>query len=346
MSGKRIKALDGLRALAITEIVLYHLQVSVCGGMITRFVITFFFVLSGYLMAMHYNDTPPNWSGVKHIVNRRIAHFLPLYWLTLIAVLIFSAWGLRWDLPLHALLLQSFIPDSYYCFSYNEVAWFVSSLLVCYICFPMLNGIFKRVSLRDQIIMFFVIGGVYYLMLYALQPRGDYLYYICPATRMIDFALGMTLFRVMDEFSVKSKSLPMSRATVIEVLAILLAIACNILVYKIPNTLKMVQYTILWYLPVVMLIAVFSSQSTSKGVFTRLLSMSLLVKVGLLSMEIYILQYLTIGLVRKTVEALNLNLPAWLFIAVSLLVTLGAAIIAHRFITIPVKNWLSQNCKT
>ena len=108
----------------------------------------------------------------------------------------------------------------------------------------------------------------------------------------------------------------------------------------------MVQYTILWYLPVVMLIAVFSSQSTSKGVFTRLLSMSLLVKVGLLSMEIYILQYLTIGLVRKTVEALNLYLPAWLFIAVSLLVTLGAAIIAHRFITIPVKNWLSQNCKT
>ena len=346
MKGERIKALDGLRALAIIEVVLYHLNVSVCDGMVTRLVITFFFILSGYLMAMHYGDIEANLTGIKRIFTRRIAHFLPLYWLTLIALLIFSAWGFRWDLPFHVLLLQSLIPHSYYCFSYNVVGWFISVLLICYICFPLLNGIFRRVSLRAQITMLIIVGAVYHIMLYLLQPNGDYIYYICPVTRIFDFAAGMTLFRALESWHGNRKRLSMPWATVLEIVTIAVIIGCNMLVNSIPNSLRMVQYTLLWYIPVLMLIAVMGHRSMASGIFSRVLSWPIFVKVGMLSMEIYVLHYLTIGLVRKAVEASQIAMPVWIFTIVALLVTLAAAMLAHRFITIPVKNWISRHCNT
>lgn len=342
MNGERIRTLDGLRALAITEVVLYHLGLSVCSGMVSRFVITFFFILSGYLMTMRYGDIKPNMTGVKRIITRRILHFLPLYWLTLVVLVIFTAWSIRWDLPLHILLLQSWIPNSYYCFSYNEVAWFISTLLVCYICFPIINGILRRLTWRVQIALFVTVCWVYYIMLYVLQPNDDYIYYICPATRLIDFVAGMTLYRVLHSLLANGRKLPVSLATVLEFVTVLVIVGCNVVVYSVPNNLRMLQYTLLWYVPALMLITVMGHHCLASGILARILSWQVFVKVGRLSMEIFILHYLTVGLVRKALEATQISVPAWLFIIVALLVTLIAAILAHRFITVPVKNWLSQ----
>lgn len=344
MNGERIKALDGLRAFAITEVVLYHLGLSVCSGMVSRFIITFFFMLSGYLMAMRYGDIESNMTGVKHILARRIAHFMPLYWLTLTVLVLFTAWGIRWDLPFHILLLQSWIPNSYYCFSYNEVAWFISTLLVCYVCFPILNGFFRNVTLRAQIIILIIVSAVYHLVLYVLQPSGDYMYYICPATRLIDFVAGMTLYRVLASLPKNSKKLSMPSATVLEIVTVTVIVGCNVLVYSVPNSLKMVQYTLLWYLPVLMLISVMGHRCLSSGILSRVLSWPLFVNLGMLSMEIYIIHYLTIGLVKKVLEAVHISVPSWLFIVLALLVTLIAAMLVHRFITVPVKIWLSKHC--
>lgn len=344
MNGERIKTLDGLRALAITEVVLYHLGLSVCSGMVSRFVITFFFILSGYLMTMRYGDIKPNLVGIKRIITRRILHFLPLYWLTLAVLLIFTAWSIRWDLPLHILLLQSWIPNSYYCFSYNEVGWFISTLLVCYVCFPILNGFLRRMTLRVQIALFVTACLLYYVMLYVLQPSGDYIYYICPATRLFDFVAGMTLYRVLDSLLANSRKLSVSLATALEIVTVSVIVGCNVLVYSVPNNLRMLQYTLLWYVPALMLISVMGHHCLASGILSRFLSWQIFVKVGRLSMEIFILHYLTIGLVRKALEATQIPVPAWLFIIVALLVTLIAAILAHRFITVPAVNWLSQHC--
>ena len=346
--GDRFKAIDGLRCLAVLLVVCYHMGVWGCSEMIARFVITFFFIISGYMMTMRYGATTMSvCSSVKEIVVRRIGSFLPLYWLTLIPIVLFSGFGVRWDLPFHILLMQSWITDYYYCFSYNQVAWFMSSLLVCYVCFPLLDRVFIRLSLRYSVVALIAFIITYFvIVIYLVSPSSDYVYYIFPVTRMLDFATGMVLFKLMcclRRKSERSTAFSMTRATCVELIALAVVIAFNVLVYYVPRSFRVFLYAIIWYLPVIVLIVIFTDVRFRQGAITRFLSSRCLVSLGRLSMEIFIVHYLTLILTRKVLDAINPDVPLQLYWLVAMVVTLLAAYVAHRVITEPVKNWIASH---
>lgn len=337
---QRIKALDGLRGVAILEIVCYHLGVSGFTGMLTRQVITFFFIISGYMMALRYGNTSGRGCpGVKEILTRRLAHFLPLYWLTLVPIVLFSDFGFRWDLPFHILLLQSWIPDSYYGFSYNGVAWFMSTLLVCYACFPMLDKLLCTGSVRQGVLRLVTVAAVMFAVIYVVQPSGDYVYYIFPPVRMIDFAAGMLLCKAaVSRRSGAVTQVPAWRATLVEVGILAVAVACYVMAIHTPAMPKTIQYTLLWYVPAMLIIVHFTDARMCTGALVRMLSARVVVHVGELSMEIFIIHYLTLILTRKVIAATHIGLPQMVRWLAALIVTVVVAEAAHRFITVKLRR--------
>ena len=342
----RVRAMDGLRGLAVMEVVGYHMGVWGCTAMFSRLVMTFFFIVSGFFMMKRYGGSNLGvMKAMKHILMRRMGSFLPLYWLTLVPIVLFSEFGVRWDLPFHIFLMQSWIPGPYYAFSYNQAAWFMSSLLACYVCFPLMAKAFGRLSLCRGAVLLVAFAITYFITVACVVNSSDgYVYYIFPITRMIEFAAGMMLYRFLTWYRTKDGSrsqLSWQRATSVELCAMAVTVACVVGASFFPLMPGAFQFTLLWYLPAMMLIAVFTGARLRRGVVARLLSSKWPVMLGRLSMEIYIVHYLTLVLTRKALEAVNVSLPLPLHWLLALLVTLLTACVAHRLITVPVKQWMS-----
>ena len=99
--------------------------------------VAFFFLLSGFTMSMGYGRSIADGSfRFSRYLKRRLLKVYPLHLLCLFLFLALFRPTLDGTLPINALLLQSWIPDSAYYFSYNGVSWFLSSLLFSYLLFP------------------------------------------------------------------------------------------------------------------------------------------------------------------------------------------------------------------
>ena len=104
--------------------------------------VSFFFVVSGFL----YRDKLI-WK--KYIVKKMLALF-PAYWIILLIHCMMSMLGgvnkFTIDIIPYALLVQSWIPQEsvFYALKYVGVAWFLYSLLFCYILSPICHRLILR----------------------------------------------------------------------------------------------------------------------------------------------------------------------------------------------------------
>lgn len=158
---QEIQSANGLRAIAVLGVVMYHTGMPFSNYPIGYFLGTLF-VFSGFFMSLHHpmseSVTPHHWT---RFMTHRLSRFVPLYWLSLALVIIFGAWTWRWDLPLHILLLQSYVPNLYIAYSYNGVAWFLSSLVFCYALFPFIERWYQRHSIVTIILILLVAVGAF-----------------------------------------------------------------------------------------------------------------------------------------------------------------------------------------
>lgn len=336
--GGRIKALDGLRGVAAMVVLLHHLGVPGFGDYLGRCVITLFFILSGYLMRWRYPKVSLTWDAWRHIMLKKAIRFYPLHWLALSVLLLFSAWGWRWDLPLHVALLQSLIPCSSYCFSYNLTAWFISTLMVCYALFPVVTMILNKLNLFSRIglqvgilICFWTLASTVW------HPSSNYYFYIFPPARLIDFMTGMILCDVVANSSCATRALSQMAWSVIEVLSIIVVVAFVYMVKFIHvEFFKPMSYALWWYLPVCIVLTALVFHRQTVGCVSRLLSTKPIVFLGRISMEVFLLQHVTLSICRKSTEWLGLMDRVMLVDAISVAATIIIAYIAHRFCTMPL----------
>ena len=81
-----VPAIDGLRALAILSVVIYHYFPEVMPGGFTG--VDIFFVISGYLITKHINDNAEkDWRYLLSFYSKRIRRILPALILVLLATL-------------------------------------------------------------------------------------------------------------------------------------------------------------------------------------------------------------------------------------------------------------------
>lgn len=165
--------------------------------------VSFFFVVSGFL----YRDKLP-W---KTYMWKKIKALFPTYWLVLLLYCLkcIHAGGdvVKWAIIPHLFLVQSWIPYSgvEYAFSYVGVSWFLSSLMFCYICSPVLFKLVQKISqqkaLGGILIAFMVVAMFHHFD--GDNSYGLWFAYISPYCRVFEYLMGMLLWRAIGKKTYK-----------------------------------------------------------------------------------------------------------------------------------------------
>ncbi len=323
MSKSKVDPLTSLRFFAAAAIVVYHS----CGHFgipldnLKPFVldqgVSFFFVLSGFILTMVYGEklktlSPERSKAFGSFIVARIARIWPLHLATLV---IFSLLlpGHFWASlsPAHFLasffLVQSWIPLNDFNFAFNGVSWSLSAELFFYLVFPLLVINYERNWLRNLALAFLPIPLLAILANYyqlPFQPQGTVGYhalmYVSPFTRVFEFALGMAAFAWAGKVSARLAKSSLFIASVLEFAALALTLFITYKSEKLAvfftrlSHLGEPAHTWLTHggtvaLSFALLILVFSF---SRGIFSRLLSLPVLVYLGEISFSVYLVHRL------------------------------------------------------
>jgi peptidoglycan/LPS O-acetylase OafA/YrhL len=202
MKPKNIPALTGLRFFAAMAIVLTHSQDGLIPmGSFWPFDLTgavaVFFVLSGFVLTIGA-DQHRSWSD---FFVARVARIWPMHLAALVFLLIlFYPWSTYYfhhaetleQLPINALLLQSWFPDRATYWSYNAPSWSISCELFFYATFPIAVVLLSRQSLlRLTVLISVIFCGI--ILIGKARPDIDpnWLGQVLPLSCYGDFAIGI-----------------------------------------------------------------------------------------------------------------------------------------------------------
>ncbi len=285
-----IKTLTSWRGIFALCIVCFHFAMHEFDQM-TYAGVTFFFILSGFLVGRRY-DSIESW---KSFYGRRIARIFPLHWLALAGMIVVDLvlmhkFHYGWDLPLHVVLLQSWVPDETVYYNYSIHSWFLSSMLFCVIATPLLLKFFARISQRITCALMTVICiAIASASVIASEQLISY-FYVFPVFRLADYSLGILLGRAMRNCA--TPTLSPIKATAIE-LASLVVFAGFIALHASGNSIALkLENAPLWWIPMLLLIACFTMVNGQEGLIGKLLTLRPFIWLGEISFEIYILQKL------------------------------------------------------
>lgn len=300
-----IKSLQSWRAIMIIMIFILHVCPDkfklLAGGNET---ISFFIILSGFLISInnYSKNIECSFRNIVNLVYRKIKKFYPLHllmllgciFLSLISIVISRNYNEIFTLivkcVLNIFLIQSFIPSAEYYFSLNGVSWYLSATLFFYvISLPML----KKIKQIDKT----KLGGILLLLLishtliiFILQDNSNFSYwtYICPLFRSLEFLSGMLLgVYYLNSREKIDKYITYKKATLLEFTIIVIFLTQRYLcvytnIYDMPYNYK----SLIAFIISLAIIAIFSIE---KGTISRLLSNRVLIYIGNISFEIYIM---------------------------------------------------------
>jgi peptidoglycan/LPS O-acetylase OafA/YrhL len=206
---RKLNPLTSLRIFAAGMIVLAHaapafrLPIDLWKPLALNNGVSFFFVLSGFILTYVYSSQQPLARG--RFLLARVARIWPAHvTCLLLCLLIFprsQISGLSVPTFLANLtLVHSWIPRFEYVFSYNPPSWSVSVEMAFYLSFPFLIRDWKRTGYLKLAASFVLLIGTMLLAnalvkRYPANPRFDWsngLMYFHPLGRMFEFVLGMT----------------------------------------------------------------------------------------------------------------------------------------------------------
>ena len=264
--------------------------------------VAFFFLLSGFVLSLGYGPRLRDGSfRFGPFLLRRLRKLYPLHLLCLAFLLLVSGHALDVKVLLNVLLLQSWVPAADYYFSCNSVSWFLSTLLFCYLVFPLA---WRYVSKKGLAVVLAVYGLVYWMV---PDDQVNALLYVHPLVRVVDFYIGMVLCRIYEQRAVDRCPPQWVEWGLVVVLLCLLALY--------PYAGVKFRNAPMYWLVLVPAIWVFAQ---GQGPVSRLLSTAPMCWLGTLSMPLFLTHQILIGiLVRRLPE-----MPAPLMLAACLAVTL------------------------
>ncbi|MBN9481976.1 MAG: hypothetical protein BGO70_15500 [Bacteroidetes bacterium 43-93] len=157
MKKQQINALTATRGFAALLIVIFHFglerfPINVMQPFFTKgnIAVSYFFVLSGFIMCWTYQDRLISYSDY---IKRRVARIVPLYWFALAAYVAFFTWqhfhhalALDADFRIATLLnivfLQAYFP--HYALLVNGPGWSLSVEMLFYLTFPFFLAIYNK----------------------------------------------------------------------------------------------------------------------------------------------------------------------------------------------------------
>lgn len=305
--------------------------------------VSFFFILSGFILTLNYRDKfLNNTISLKKFYIARFARIYPLHF-TMMLISIPALYSNLKILAFNILLIQSYIPDIKYFFSYNAPSWSISDEMFFYALFPILIGISFKLSNFFKIIL--LISFVLLLILLNnLLPKDKihYWLYITPFTRIFDFILGILLFDIAFHF--KNKKITFSKKTYIYFQ--LGAITTLVLFFFFHEFSPIsYRYSIYYWLPMCLIIlSAATSFISEKSItwITKFLSWKWLVYLGEISFGFYLIHYLVITYTNKYNGLIGIHLKGIPLALVMFFITLVASIFAFEVIEKPFNKKIKK----
>jgi len=335
---KYIPELDGLRALAVTAVMLFHLNVP--GFSLGWAGVYLFFVISGFLITGILLDTKNNYHYYRNFYARRILRIFPIYYLSLLVLTVAGlivGWNIA-DFPYYVLYLQNYVfglsrwqPNFPHMFDHT---WSLAIEEQFYLVWPLLIFLLNQKQLRYLLLGLFVLAwGTRVLIFFTLHSRS--LLFTPLPTALDSLSVGAYLALVARSRDTSPNDLA-KRGALLSVFSggglILLAIASR-LSSPLGLGLWVVTHSNLT------LFALFFGGGLAFIVFrntllSSFLRMAWLRHIGKISYGLYLYHYPVYSLIDKVSG--GHAVPEWLGMASRVVLTYTIALISWHFIESPL----------
>ncbi|SAL20941.1 acyltransferase 3 [Caballeronia cordobensis] len=341
----RIDALTSLRFFAAAAIFALH-AVQIPGFPVTSFGsfnpvhgVSFFYVLSGFILHYNYRDKEIPWLRFMAL---RFARIWPLHLFGLGLAL-----ALRWsDIVswIHAyvspawlfgivFLLQAWAPDNNIYFAINGVSWSISVEMFFYACFVPLSLGFRKKPFM------LLLGAIAFHAIYLFVTRNHEgpPNLINPAFRLLEFVIGIAAAELMTR--ARSRGIATKFSTFAEFAAICIVLwadsttgaVIGFMQGKATDPVLATIYT-MWPDPfIAALLVVFASGA---GAMSKVLGWRPLIVLGEISFALYLVHQPVQWAVSQHLQSLG---PVGMLIA-SIVVSLAVSAAAHYWIEKPIYN--------
>lgn len=295
--------------------------------------VSFFFILSGFVLAWTYRPGEP----ARRFYRRRVARVVPAYLAALAVglayIVVFQhARGTTFILEaiFPATLLQSWVPSSEIYFGNSDVSWSLSTEVFFYAVFPLLIVPIARMRRAGLIRLVVIAAAASIALPLMLRPElvgegfGFWAIYINPMYRLAEFVIGLCLCGLIVH-GVRLR-IPLSLAVGVTVVAYLVA-------GQVPIYAMWVAVTVI---PFALLIFAFAQADLAGR--TTVLHHPVLIRLGQWSFAFYLLHTFVTGVAQKIVGAspsTAWHVAVWLG---SYAVAIVAAYLMFRFVEHPLER--------
>jgi peptidoglycan/LPS O-acetylase OafA/YrhL len=334
----KLNALTSTRFFAAALIVIFHASNSTyVNPFLSKFPlhlgVSYFFVLSGFILTHVYKDMPP--SGLKSFFINRFARVWPSHIFTLILNSVMFPVMLRslthsvitWPiLVLNVLMLQSWIPLERIFFSLNSVSWSISTEFGFYLMFPLILAASKRHRLFLLLVPLVSIGLMLLSDQFGLQHSSkEFSLMTNPLVRLLEFASGIGFYFLYENFKDRLSFFLVSMLQIIMLPIIAYALITPITGSSSSFMTLMSEdvYIPIWGMTIAFL--------ALDGLVSKILSAKWLVLLGEISFSMYLL--------HPTV--LKTHMPLFLFP----FVLLFTSWLSFKFIENPARRFLINKSK-
>lgn len=284
--------------------------------------VSFFFVLSGFILLYVYPELK-TFPEIIKFWRARFARIWPAYIGSLILGFFFVhyAWNTKTAIA-NILMVQAWFPLSSYYFSYNAVAWSISTEVFFYLAFPLLLYKWNRYWPIKFLLTGMVLIAILYLSNYFQLP--DYgnpsvgsdglmitqhgLIYISPLSRIFEFVLGMVVATLWLK---KKWTHPAAWATCYEIAALFVCAASMYYSYRIVQLGKasfLGDAAAQWLTHCSSLFAfglLIYIMAQGCGKISKILATPFLVLLGEISFSIYLLHQIILTVYARHIPALS-----------------------------------------
>lgn len=376
-ASNKLDALTGLRALAALAVFAQHflrlMDIKANVGPIGGVAVSFFFVLSGFILVYVYQGRLTSSTTPKFYFTR-FARIWPLH----IVCLLLIAWLTPKFLPAsdwpwfrtlaHWSLLQSWYPTANWIHCYNGVAWTISTEAFFYLMFPLLLlGTPRQFSIKYACLFLLTFGGMIWMAATiapvssiksvanaSLEPTNIVQFF--PPFRLLEFMTGMAagmIFRARTSApptGVKSTKRwwTTTRATLLETVLLAFSIgsfqllyACGLFRYL--YTFETVGPALVYWSSfsggMFFHAAVIYAFARSAGLVSRFFGSRVMVFLGEISFAFYMIHYSLIMFIKREFW-IGTNFSIVYFAALALVLSLGVSAWLYCFVEVPAKETL------
>ena len=197
--------------------------------------VSFFYVLSGFVLAYNYPRLD-NAASVKSFYVARIARIWPSHVMSAVLFVLLISQASYFSLPsgtrdlitiTYVTMTNAWVPVSSFIVAYNAVAWSISTEWFFYLAFPLLVANWNATRYRKLGLMLGLAAGMCILgTLFPIAPNGTEegrtnLMYINPLGRIFEFTLGIAVCHLYREAGARfSSRVSPDNATLLEVATI------------------------------------------------------------------------------------------------------------------------------